>query len=233
MDDFESTPELYAEGKSGNAIALFLGLYLLVLAFFILLVTISTREEIRSKAVMDSLTSAFSDLLPPSTDLTYFTAKEGDVVAGYAFQQDITAIFATAIPVANIKIIQPGRLMTVTMPAESLFFSNESRFRGGKTEFLNRIVTALSARPKGVRFDLEFILTSTADNRGFIPKGETLSRSRAGVFARELTSKGAPPDSVSVGLRAGKLEEITIFFYVRDIDELPSMLKQSFESGRI
>lgn len=232
MDEFESTPEIHAGGRSGSSIALFLGLYLLVLAFFILLVTISTREEIRSKAVMDSLTSAFSDLLPPATDPTYFTSKEGNVVAGHAFQQDVTEIFATAVPASKIKIIQPGRLMTVALPTDALFFSNESLLRGGKIEFLSRIVTALSTRPNGVRIDLEFILISPADKRGFIRKGQTLSRSRADAFARQLTALGAPPDSISVGMQTGKREEIVIYFYVRDADEFSFMLKKAFESRR-
>jgi outer membrane protein OmpA-like peptidoglycan-associated protein len=171
-------------------------------------------------------------LLPPSTDPTYFTAKEGDIIAGYLFQQDVTDIFATAIPAAKIKIIQPGRLMTVAMPTDSLFFSNEPRLREGKIDFLGRIVTALSTHPNGVRIDLEFTLIGAADRRGFIGAGQTLSRSRADAFARQLSALGAPPDSVSVGLRAGDREGIIIYFYVRDADEFSIMLKKSFERDR-
>ena len=55
MDDFDAPLE--PEQTQDNTVALFLGLYLVVLAFFILLVTISTLEEAKSQRVMDSLTS--------------------------------------------------------------------------------------------------------------------------------------------------------------------------------
>ena len=70
------------EAGVDSTIALFLGLYLVVLAFFILLVSISSIEKTKSSKVMDSLSSTFTSLLPPSADLTTFTAKDGDIIAG-------------------------------------------------------------------------------------------------------------------------------------------------------
>ena len=71
----------------------FLGLFLLVLAFFILLVSISTFETVKSTAVMDSLSSTFTTVLPPTSDPTEFNAKDGDIIAGETFQQEITMLF--------------------------------------------------------------------------------------------------------------------------------------------
>ena len=74
------------DGKS-QSIFLFLSLFLLVFAFFIVLVSISTLEEVKSNAVKDSLTSTFTTVLPPSTDPTEFTSKDGDFLAGQQFQE--------------------------------------------------------------------------------------------------------------------------------------------------
>ncbi len=124
MHDNEAIPHEPREGSGGSTVSLFLGLYLLVLSFFILLVSISTREDLKSKAVMDSLTSTFRTILPPSTDLTAFSAKEGEVV-GQRFQEQITKIFTMSMRVIKVEIVQPGRLMRLVLPADN----------GGDVEF--------------------------------------------------------------------------------------------------
>ena len=70
-------PPIPEPEHGSNTPALFLSLFLLVLAFFILMVTISTLEEVKTKSVMDSLTSTFTSIVPPSTDPTRFKSKEG------------------------------------------------------------------------------------------------------------------------------------------------------------
>jgi len=81
MESVHIPPQEQARG--GSMVAVYLSLFLVVLAFFILLVTISSVEQVKSNAVMDSLTSTFTSALPPSTDLPPFAAKEGDVIAGH------------------------------------------------------------------------------------------------------------------------------------------------------
>ncbi len=125
MDELESPQE---EDGGDNTITLFLGLYLLVLAFFILLVTISTLEDVKSQVVMDSLSSTFTTVLPPTTELTPFPKEEGEVVAGQQFQERITGIFATSLQIAKVELVQPGRLMKITMPATSLFYDGDTKY---------------------------------------------------------------------------------------------------------
>ena len=204
--------------RGGNIIALFLGLYLLVLAFFVLLVSISTPEKVRSKAVMDSLSSTFATILPPSTDLTTFTAREGEVVAAQ-MQSDIEGIFTTAIQVAKVEIVSPGKLMRVLLPADSLFFPETADIRKGQQPLLDRIVAALSAVPRGMRHGMDFVIGSPYTEGNLLPTGQTLSMARAGAFARELMDRGTPPGSVSIGLRPGDPSEIVVWFHVRFLDE--------------
>ncbi len=200
-------------------IALFLGLYLVVLAFFILLVTISTLEETKSKKVMDSLSSAFTSIVPPSANLQSFKSKDGDVLAGQEFQQQITGIFATELGINKVETVQPGRQMRLVMASDSLFFQGEARIRPAMYPLLDRTVAALSNRPLGLRFDLEFVIgTPTLADGKTMPVAQTLEVARAGAFARAMFERGIPPDSVSVGMRPGHEGEAVIWFYTRDIE---------------
>ncbi|MEE8394387.1 MAG: hypothetical protein V3R66_08585 [Rhodospirillales bacterium] len=220
MYDIENIPQHHIE-KSGSqsTIALFLALYLLILAFFILLVSISTLQDVKAKAAMTSVTTTFSNILPPSVELKAFSTEEGEVLAGQAFQEEVTNIFATAIQVAKVETVQPGRLMRVLFPADALFFPGKTEIRQGQFPFLDRIVAALSNRPPGVRYDMEFVIGSPFTGGKNLPIGQTLEIARGGVFARELRNRGAPPDSISIGLMPGNADEVIIRFYIRSLEE--------------
>lgn len=223
MEEFQGIPQ--PEAPNNNAVALFLGLYLLMLAFFILLVTISTREEVKSMAVMESLSSTFATVLPPSTNLTAFSTKEGNVLASESFQDVITGIFSTAIQIAKIDVVRPGRLMRVAFPSDALFFSGIATLREGRFPMLDRIVAALSARPPGVRYDLEMVIGGRAGADDAVPAGQSLEFRRAAAFAKDMEVRGAPPDSIVVGINTINPGNLVIRFFVHDADEVAAGLK--------
>ncbi len=220
-DIHDAISHIAGEGKAGGGgtTPLFLGLFLLILAFFILLVSISTLEKVKSKAVLDSLNSTFSSILPPSSSLTVFKDEEGEITAGELFQQEITDIFTSTIEVAKVEIVHPGRLMRIRIPSDSLFFIGESKIRTSRFPLLDRIVAALSRRPAGVRYDMEFVIGGEYVDGRSLPIADTLEISRAAVFARDLMARGAPADSISIGMKPGNPAEVVIWFYVRPADE--------------
>ncbi|MEG3618370.1 hypothetical protein V5T82_07900 [Magnetovibrio sp. PR-2] len=215
-DEIQRLPE---EGP--NTVALFLGLYLVILAFFILLVTISTIEENRSKKVMDSLSSTFTSIVPPSANLmTLNRSAEEGVLAGQEFQQQITGIFATELGISKVDTLQPGRQMRLMLKSDSLFFQGEARIRSAMYPLLDRTVAALSNRPAGQRFDMEFVIgTAPSADGKTLPTTETLAIKRAGAFANEMNSRGIPPDSIAVGVRPGREGDVAIYFYTRDVEK--------------
>ncbi len=213
MDDFNSVHAARVGGAS--TVTLFLGLFLLVLAFFIILVSISTVEETKSREVMDSLTSTFADLAAPVTDPTDFASKQGEVLSPDAFQQRITGVFSTAIAVDHVEVVQPGRIMRVNFQAHELFVPEKSDIRSNRTELVDRIMGSLSANPPGYRFEMAFLIGSPSSNGDMLPVTQTLELSRAGSFARKAIERGAPPHSVSVGVVPGKSTDVSIYFYVR------------------
>lgn len=219
MDELVITPETTKEGSGESSLVLFLGLYLLVLAFFILLVSISTIEKVRSVAVMDSLSSSFASILPPTMDPTRFSALEGDALGGPPFQERVASLFATALQVAKVEIVQPGRLMRVTVPTVALFFPDDTRVRPESHPLLDRIVASVSGRPPGTRYDMEFVMGSRYAVGRSLPVAQTLEMARAGAFAREMATRGVPPDSIAIGLVSGNPEEVVIWFYVRSEEE--------------
>lgn len=228
--------DLGSEFDQGDApqrpdiIPIFLGLFLLVLAFFIMLVSISTFEEVKSSKVMDSLTSTFTAVLPPTSDPVDFSAKDGDILAGEIFQEQVTSIFSTAIQVEKIEVVQPGRLMRLQMRVNSLFLEGATDVREDQYPLLDRIIAVLSNRPPGLRQDMEVIIGSKATEGVSLPVGQTLEMSRVGALARLMVSRGAPPDAISVGLKIGDPNEISIWFWVRGVEETAERFKEAMEA---
>lgn len=203
----------------GRSITLFLALYLLVLAFFILLVSISTIEDVKSKALMESLSSTFSAVLPPRTDLTAFNATTGEFLAADEFQRQVTGLFSTVVGVIKVETIQPGRLMRVEIEGDSLFEVDQAVVRDGQSDFMDRLVSALSSNPPGLRFEMEVVAPTPWQDGETLPIRPNLAIERIGAFARELLKRGAPPEGVAIGLRGSEASTFEIWFHIRAEDE--------------
>lgn len=222
MREIELITEASHEPRRDVTIMLFLGLFLLVLAFFILLVSISTVEQVKSERVMSSLTSTFRTVVTPSLDPEQFQSLDGDVLASAKLQDDITEVFATTLKVARVEIMQPGRLMRVHLPMRAVFEDDAGGIRESMLPLFDRIVASLSARPPGLRFDLEAVVTVAAvdEKKTEMPTNQTLAMARAGQFARTMLARGMPPDALSVGLYPSDQANMTLWFYVRPDDEV-------------
>ena len=119
MNSFDKITEVAPAKTAESTYFLFLALYLLVLVFFILLLSFSTLEDVKAKTAMKSLTATFSTVLP-STDPTALQSEDSSA-SGQAFQEQVTGIFATSLQVAKVEIVQPGKLMRIVVPTEELF----------------------------------------------------------------------------------------------------------------
>ncbi len=221
MENFQPPPEPSADVSAAQSnIMLFLGLFLLILAFFILLVSISTRQDIKSTAVMDSLSSAFKSVLPPTPELSRFLSKDGAVLSGAPLQSQVSELFSTSIKVVQVKTVQPGKLMRIILRSNALFLDGDTQIRPGQFALLDRIVASLSGRPPGLHYEMQFVIGSKYTSDKTIPVGQTLEMKRASAFIQEMLARGAPPDSLSIGMEPGDPEEIAIWFNVRFPDEI-------------
>ncbi len=207
--------------KAGDAIYIFLGLYLLLLAFFILLNSISTYEEIKTKKAIESLSSTFAATGPPTEKPVVFTSDVGAIPEAEQLQNVITHLVKTAIPIEEVKLKRGGGQMRVTIPVETMFEPDSARILPGVEEFLNGLAEALSTPPPGFRFDFEATLGAAELRAEILKDGEPLQLSRAGALARDLRRRGAPARSVAVGVEPGDPAGLRLLFYIRDEEGEP------------
>ena len=208
------SPTLIA--KSDTTVLQFLSLYLLILAFFILLVTISTVDKNKVDAVADSIKS----------NQEIEKRESGPVLAGQVFQDKTTELFATALGVQKIEIMQLGKIMRIQMTADALFESERAITKKSQQPLIDRVIAALSSRPPGYQFDMEFVIGSPYAAGQNLPTQQTLEMRRAGAFIREMLNRGAPPDAVSIGMGHVAEGQAVMWFYVRSPNDAKKFYKR-------
>ncbi|MBF0335605.1 MAG: hypothetical protein HQL40_18495 [Alphaproteobacteria bacterium] len=197
--------------QAGGSLHLLLSVYLLLLAFFVLLNSMSSIERDRSKAALDSVSDRFAAAPPPAE--APLVMHPDEIAAAQRLHDVLGQVLRAAVPVARVDVVLPGRLMQATMPALALFQEGAAALRPGRRELVAQLVEALADAPVGLRYECDVLIGVAAPN-GDLPTTETLETARAGVFGRAMAASGAKPGLVAVGVEAGDPELVRLLFRV-------------------
>ena len=213
-DQSGTEPNIEASKKSG--MYLVLSLFILLLSFFILINGISTRTEVKSSAVMDSVLSTFSVTDSSSNYPSMLVSKPDTIGEPEQFINDMRRVWIAELPFTKIKFITNGRLMRFVVPIHSIFYSDSSLIRKDRKQLINQISEVLATESVGFKNEVE-ILIGNKWQIGEKPNFGTdnLEIIRAIRFVKELERGGAPRDSISIGIREGSEEEMEFRFFGR------------------
>lgn len=212
---------------------LFLSLFLLLLAFFILLNSLATLQETKSRAVITSLAATFRTEVVPDATAQVLISTLGPVPQPEEVVAEIERLWLTAVPVAEVETLTPGRTLQIELSVFDLFVGGEQTLRADRRELLRATARALAARIEGHKAlmtlttgseslealvlrgtetaataseadDVVDIADPAADLReATVTDDRRLPFLRATILARSLVDAGAPPDGLSVGVREG------------------------------
>lgn len=179
-------------GGGGGAMFVYLGVFMLLLAFFILLNAISHFHDQKVGAVLRSVDQAFSmpRLLSGDRGEKAHDQAMGDALQAIANLGDQVR---SAVPLAKVNTSADGLTLSVTMPADSLFQPDGS-IRADRVALMDRMTAALLPRRAGVQVagDLLMGVKGQANTAPFV--------AQAGTVARALVANGAPAAAFSIGL---------------------------------
>lgn len=188
--------------RSDPSLSLFLGLYLLILAFFILLVSLSTIEEQKARAVMESLSTTFGNEQPTGTTLGTDTGDGSSMVV-----EEFVAALARMVRVAEVDVVEPGRLLRIALPMSVVFAANADTPRSSLYPLIDRAVASLSSPPPGLQIGMEFSLAP-----GSGPPARALAARRADAFVRLMLARGAPPARMAITLAPAAGDDVWLNF---------------------
>jgi flagellar motor protein MotB len=195
-----------------NALLLqMLSVYLLLLAFFVVLNSISHVEAARTRAVSGSLNETFSVDGRPDERTVLFTSDAGSAPRDAAMLTRIGDLIRTELELVEARDVEPGRSMEITLPADVLFVPGRASIDPLRRPLIERIARSLADPLPGMRYDADIIVGTDGSAR--------LSTRRAAYLASIFTVAGAPPRSVSAGTDRESPGSLKLVFHVRPLAE--------------
>jgi hypothetical protein len=175
-------------GRWDSNLVLLLSLQLLLLAFFILLVSLSKFETTRTHSAIDSVQRAFSSLV---------RQDEGERIAGLSdaevlrqLQARIGRLAASLVPYTQLDDPGGGDRLTLRLPARALLRDGETAVTPAGRAFLRGLAGALRDVAPRLGFELTVLVDRTAVG----------AVGSSGALMRMLIDAGMPADRVAAGL---------------------------------
>lgn len=207
-----TAPVRAVEERGGESTSwLFLSFYLLLFAFFMVLNSFSSFESGKRDAVISSVLDAFAQVESPG-DQRDVGGIIGSESQSRQFQDSVTAIFETAIPLDSVRVVVPGSRLDVDVPS-AVFFDQDSVTVRDPFPMMDRIIATVSSPPEGVTYELAVIAYIPVDDETPLPTTMTSQVARVGNIARALNAKGMPPQATTIGLERGDDSLITLVFF--------------------
>jgi hypothetical protein len=191
-----------------------LSLYLLLLAFFVVLTHLSKAEQDRSMAVSGSVSETFSSAGRPADAAASFTASLGSVLADSGITETLGSLVRTELSFARVRHIVPGTVMEATVAADRLFVPGSGRIDPRYRRFVERLAAVLAQPRGGARLDLE-IAAGIAHAAPPDGPAARLAAERSAFLAEVLSVAGAPARNLAGGVEPGLADMVRLLFHVR------------------
>lgn len=207
-NDKEAGPE--------NTAALFVSLYVVILAFFILLTSNSQFDAEKTQNVTESVKKAFSVKIPTQTDVK--TPHIGSELSVTQFFDEVQSSVQSAIPLEEMKVITDGSRMIITMPSTAMFNRDDPNLRHDRRQLYTRLSDTMSKWRSGMQLQLSFLQGVAKPVAKDANAASTLEITRAGNFVRFMENRGAVPKNMTIALEQGEAGTITLIFDVQAFD---------------
>ncbi|MDF1749207.1 MAG: hypothetical protein P1V34_10080 [Alphaproteobacteria bacterium] len=146
---------------------LFLSLFLMLLAFFILLNSISTLRETKSRDVLSSVSATFQSSADPDTSAEILVSTLGGILEPQKVLDEVERLWLSDVPFVKFETVTQGRQIMVELPVIQLFVGARSELRGDRRDLLAATANVLSARIPGQVVIMQAILF--VDNLAKVP----------------------------------------------------------------
>ncbi|WP_417454237.1 flagellar motor protein MotB [Kiloniella sp.] len=202
-----------------NYVAL-LSLKLLLLAFFIMLNAISSYEEEKARAVLESVNNTFRGDASHMERHASFDQALDNLDDQTDLITEIERLFETTIPAVEREQGSTQNFLRLKLPVEALFYRDEVELASGRELLLKRLAASLQkVDVEGGYYEFEFLYgTSVRQDEGQKSLLDLMLR-RLEVVAIEALDAGIPKERLVVGLQPNRAGYV--FVVIRLYDQAP------------
>lgn len=200
--------------NQGNLAALLVALYLVLLAFFILLNAISKKDTTRSQKVVDSLQDTFTRPVTQEIEAPEWLEEPGLDAVVQDFFDELEAALSVLAPLEKLEIIRRLDSITVRLPTGQLFVEEQVALRPAQALAIERFSGIILRWKDTIRLEIEMLIgTRSLQTDG---PAMALAISRSGTLARALLSNGIAASHINPGLDPAMQGMTEITFVVRE-----------------
>ena len=228
FDPRNGKKKIFGDSTTG----VFVSLYLIVLAFFIVMNVISNQVKSKVSASVSSVNDTFkaeyireADQLDPPTDGRASTPNKD-------FQRSIEdALQFSELEIDNRHITRGGSQLRVDIKVDDLFFPNSAIFNPRTSQALTDLVELMNASKNGeVREFAFFFGYGSSGSSDVVRIKQMLAMKRAGVLARQLGVLEAKEGTFSTGYRGSDETKVTAIFRTSTTIGYPLLLEPMEET---
>ncbi len=207
-------------GASGTVV-LMLGLYLIILAFFILLNAISTFDEERQKKATESVAVGFGfeaeqvQMEDNEEEISLFKIYE-------SIASEVQGLVESYLPVKDYKIELHDNQVIVRLNTTVFFETGKADLNPVQVEFFQDMANLIAKERIGLRLTSNVIVKATLQDINPEVPGPgmmELTGRRAAVFTRALMERGVLPITTSAGAIEDDKQEIIIYIDIELVNE--------------
>ena len=183
-------PHATAVQSRNPSLPTFVGLIILILTFFIVLTSISIRDETKSDSAIASVQEAFSGNAVTTEDVP--EKKDDEIAREYI--EGLTHRIQSLVPLMGGKKGPASDHQVLWLPAELAFSANDATMAPQFPTVLREVVNSLSGIPQRLTPHIEMRLCATEPS--------TELRARAVAIGAALSAEKAPMKQFSIGIAA-------------------------------
>lgn len=223
VDDFLPTQK---EAGSKKQELLFLSLMVLLLAFFIVLQSMSVPQLEKQQKALKSIEQTFQyddELILIHGDNV--SSQQDDKVGLPDQIKDIGDLFETKMQLVKVTKASGGTIMMVELPIDELFDRNSDHLLPISQPVLNRVANALRIQRSDGFYKMDFYLMRPL-RKEYSTEQRQLDIARAGKIALYMSSLDVDSSRIGVGVQIGDPASVRFIFH-----QSTSLVQKSNEQG--
>jgi hypothetical protein len=176
------------------------GLLILILCFFVVLTSISLRDQKRENSVMSSLEHTFAG--PGAARPAPGSEQDTNRILG-----NLRASITAQVPLVTGTAATDADDLTLALPRNLVFASDGGKLADDFPQILRQTKAALAASPSGFAYEVEVAITAADRNDAAVAS--------ATLVDQAVRAAGFAPGSAVVSLSAGKSDAVALIVHLR------------------
>lgn len=206
----DGSPDQPRTDGSNASIVYMVSIYLLLIAFFVILHTVSKKEAVKAAAVVGSVRVTFQRPEKQAEDLPQDTGQPKFSGPNKEFRDHVVGLFGSFINSSRFSKIEQGNVLRVGTDPNEFFYRGTSTLRADRLDLMRGMADMIT-NPQPYRRNRIEIWVEAGEHTG-APAGKQLEIRRAGALARDLVKHDVDPHQVTIGIVPGKGHRLFMTF---------------------